>query len=111
MSRKIHWKEGVNPHDLHITMRQSLITIDDIYKNNGQEVVVTCTGAGEHCPSSLHPYGFAYDIRTRFFDEKKKKKVYDEIKEEFDHSRYIIVSESTHFHIQLNVMEVNRWER
>lgn len=102
-TRKLKWKDGVNPRDLQMIMRQSLLICDGVYKHYNKEVVVTCTGNGDHGPRSLHPWGYAYDIRTHFFTEDIKKCVYNDIAASFKKTNFQIVSEATHFHIEFDL--------
>lgn len=107
MSRKIYWKEGVNPADLKIEMRQALVICDKVYSDFGKKLTITCTGDGSHCPSSFHPFGLAFDMRTHVLTEEEKKKISSKIREDFRHlhTRYTLVEESTHFHVEFTPQE------
>lgn len=102
MSRKLKWKDGVDPSGLHSVMRQALLICDSVYYHYNKELVVTCTGAGDHGPDSLHPFGFAFDIRTHYFTDVIKKRVLIDISAKFKNTYFQIVSEPTHFHIEFD---------
>lgn len=107
MSRKIHWKKGdskgrpdVNPSDLQLVMRKGLLIVDKEFERLGFELTITCTGDGDHSPTSLHPWGFAFDCRTRMLSAQQKNVLYDMIEAEFKNTPFQIVEHSTHFHIE-----------
>lgn len=92
-------KEGASIQGLNIKMRPALISADRIWKEHGQELVITAGLDGEHSAGSLHYYGLAIDCRTRYFNENTKclvaKKLKSSLGTDFD-----IVSHSTHIHIE-----------
>ena len=102
---KIKWKAGVKPRDNHLIMRWERIQVANIYKKHGKELVITCTGGGSHSITSLHPDGYAFDCRTYYFSSNEKKKVFEEIKEVFRGTKYQVVFESDHFHIEFDIGE------
>ena len=98
-------KEGVIMSDKPV-MRRLLITADRIWKKHKQILVVTSGMEGTHSAGSYHYYGYAYDFRTRYFDEETKTKVAKELQEALDKyvpKLYKVVKEPTHIHVQ--------WER
>ncbi len=92
-------KDGANIHGLDIHMRPVLIEADRIWKNNGQEAVVTSGLDGVHSAGSLHYYGRAVDFRTRYFDELHKRKVAKLLREALGGS-YDVIEHSTHIHVE-----------
>jgi hypothetical protein len=94
-------KEGVIMNGLKFQMRHAIMMANQIWAEYGQELVITSALDSEHSPGSLHYYGYAVDLRTRYFDEKVKLKV---IKELSDGLRlldtgYRMVVHDTHIHI------------
>jgi hypothetical protein len=95
-------KDGVQLKDLQFVMREVLINADEIWEEEGQELVITSTAESVHSSSSLHPYGLAIDLRTRYFDDLTKQKVYKKLIKKLG-ERFTVISEPTHIHVQLNL--------
>lgn len=95
-------KEGVELKDLAIEMRDVLIEAENIWKRYGRKegVTVTSTGDGVHSAGSLHPYGLAVDLRTRYFSQEEIDAVHAELLSSLDHSLYDIFIHSTHIHVE-----------
>lgn len=92
-------KTGVTMTGLKPQMRHALITADQVWENNGQELVVTSALDGEHSAGSWHYYGYALDLRTRYFDNKTKQKVFVELCHNIG-EHYLVIMEPTHIHVQ-----------
>ena len=95
-------KEGVILAGLHLSMRHALLTIDKVYKEHGQELVITSALDGEHSAGSLHYYGLALDIRTRYFALTEVPIVVNKLKEQLGCS-YKVILEKTHIHIERRI--------
>lgn len=95
-------KDNVKLEGLHIAFRRALGVIESIYKDAGQELVITCTTGGVHSPTSLHPYGRAIDIRTHYFTDNVKRRVLQELKHRLG-CLFDVVWHSTHIHIELDI--------
>lgn len=97
-------KDGVELSGLEFIMREVLIQADEIWSENGQELVVTSTNdwADNRTAGSLHPYGLAVDFRTRYFDDVTKQKAYKQLLKKLG-DKYIVISEPSHIHVQLNL--------
>ena len=97
-------KDGVILAGLRIEMRHALMTADRIWRQHGQELVITAGLDGAHSAGSLHYYGLAIDCRTRYFSVGDKQLVVNALKrslpEEFD-----IVSHETHIHIEFDIFK------
>lgn len=100
MARKIHWKEGVRSRDLRRRMRPALLIVDSVLAGMNRRFTVTCTADGDHSPTSLHPWGFAFDVRTRHMSITQQRKALQEIEDRFKSTPYEIVFHTTHFHIE-----------
>lgn len=95
-------KDGVVMSGLQIQMRPVLTLADHIWHQLGHELVVTSATEGTHRPGSLHYYGYALDLRTRYFDNKKAREAESLLKhalQDID-KRYIVMWEGTHMHIE-----------
>jgi hypothetical protein len=75
-------KDGVTLAGLHPVMRPVLREAEAIWKAHGRSEGVTVTEArgGEHSAVSWHYYGFALDLRTRYFDFDEAVQVYETLK-------------------------------
>ena len=92
-------KEGVNLAGLKIEMQPVLVAASKIWERHGQELVVTCGPGGTHSPGSLHPYGYAVDLRSRYFDSGTKIYVVESLQKELGDD-YDVVSHRTHIHVE-----------
>ena len=92
-------KEGVSLVGLKIEMRTVLIEADKLWKRYGQELVITCGPGGTHSPGSLHPYGYALDLRSRDFDSGTKGYVVETLRKELGDD-YDVISHGTHIHVE-----------
>ncbi len=92
-------KKGVVLAGLQFPMRTVLIKASHIWEQNGQELVITSTLDGVHSPGSLHPYGYAVDLRTRYF----KHTVAIQIELSLDNAlsdEYNVILHKTHIHVE-----------
>lgn len=105
--RKIKWKKGVRARDLQPVMRRALLIVDKVFEKYKKDLTVTCTGDGDHSTTSLHPWGYAFDVRTRNLSKKIKLKIYKEIEILFKKTPFEIIFHSTHFHIE---HDPNNWK-
>lgn len=96
-------KEGASLQGLDIRMRLALIEADRIWKNSGEELVITAGLDGEHSAGSLHYYGFAIDCRTRYFSDEEVNAVARLLHIALDQEGYDIVVHKTHIHIEYDV--------
>lgn len=91
-------KLGVTIAGLDLRMRPVLIAAEKIWKDFGQELVITSGLDGEHSAGSLHYYGLAVDLRTRYFLGEDKMKVTKLLRKALG-SGYVVLAESTHIHV------------
>lgn len=92
-------KKGVTLYGLQLSMRKVLICADTIWRHTGRELVITETVGGVHSPGSLHPYGYAVDLRTRYFTQLQKKGVVKKLRELLP-SNYRVIEHPTHIHVE-----------
>ena len=92
-------KMGVKLEGLNIKMRPVLMAADKIYKQFGQELVITCTTGFIHSAGSLHYYGYAIDLRSRYFDDFTLKQVVANLQNQLGQS-YNVIAESDHIHVE-----------
>ena len=92
-------KEGVILNGLKIEMRPVLIEAETIWKRAGEELVITGGLDGTHSAGSLHYYGFALDLRTRYFSTDVAKTVYGALRASLDDDFDVILHKS-HIHVE-----------
>jgi len=94
-------KEGVAMQGLQIEMRLVLKAANNIWKHHGRELVITSALDGTHSAGSYHYFGYAVDLRHRFFTSTEKVSVTKELKEVLGPD-YTVINERTHIHVQFN---------
>lgn len=94
-------KDGVILAGLDLSMRKALIAAEKIWKELGRPEGVTITSAldGVHSAGSLHYYGFAIDLRTRYFTAEQKVAAAQALMLELP-VEYEVIMEPTHIHIE-----------
>lgn len=91
-------KRGVTLYGLQLPMRIVLIEASHIWSVYGKELVVTSTTDGVHSPESLHPFGFAVDLRTRYFSAKTISDIARILQATLSRD-YKVLVEKTHIHV------------
>lgn len=94
-------KAGANIQNIDVRMRPVLIAAERIWKEHGQELVVTCGLDGTHSAGSLHYYGRALDFRTHYFDIYVSQEIVNELRAALG-SDYDVVLESDHIHVEFD---------
>lgn len=84
---------------MQIQMRKVLMTADALWKEHNQELVVTEGTSGVHSSGSLHYYGYALDLRTRYFDAAEKPGIAGALKERLGKD-YDVIIHKTHIHVE-----------
>ena len=101
------FKEGVQRANLQIEMRPVLTTADEIWRNHGRELVITSVQDGNHSPGSLHYYGYAVDLRTRYWERDEARQVYYELKEALKSMpEYDVVWHESHNHVEYDIFKI-----
>ena len=99
-------KNGANIQGLDIRMRPALIAASEIWNNLGQELVITSGLDGEHSAGSLHYYGLAVDMRTRYFDDNLKSIAADRLRKELGNN-FDVIEHSFHIHVEFDPKKSN----
>jgi hypothetical protein len=68
-------------------------------------LVVTSGTDGTHSAGSLHYYGYALDVRTRFLTEDEKKQVVEQLRNDLQ-SDYHVIEHSTHIHVEYDKAKI-----
>ena len=97
-------KPGVDPRHIQPELLLALIVADGVWRNFGQELVVTEIFAVDgHSDASLHYDGRAADLRTRYFHESEVSNVAKALRNALgdpDGRLYDVVVHKTHIHIE-----------
>ena len=97
--RKMRVKPGVHLYGLQLPMRKVLTHADKLWTKYGKELVITSTVDGVHSPGSLHPYGYAIDLRTHYFPPSSHTTIAAELQAELG-SDYRVIVHETHIHVE-----------
>ena len=92
--------DSVNIWGLQPCMQPVLKHADAIWTGAGQELIITSGRDGIHSAGSLHYYGLAVDLRTRYFDEGTKAEVARALKDLLGPMGYDVIVHSTHIHVE-----------
>lgn len=104
-------KPGVFLHNLKMEMRKVLIAADSIWKDHDRELVVTDTDGTiwnedtrqwecfVHSPGSLHPFGYAVDLRSDYFGRGEAEVVAQALRDQLGEG-YDVIVHSTHIHVE-----------
>lgn len=96
---KIILKEGVIIAGLDRRMRPALIHGARIWKSFNQKLVITSGLEGEHSPGSLHYYGLAIDMRTRYFSDIEVSQVAAQLTKDLGDDFDVVITK-THIHCE-----------
>ena len=89
----------VNIWGLQPQMQRVLKEADKIWSEHGQELVITSARDGIHSAGSLHYYGFAVDLRTRYFSPNAKRQVANDLDDILGED-YDVIVHATHIHVE-----------
>jgi len=92
-------KKGAILTGLKMEMRPVLVEAGKLWRKYGQKLVVTEGLGGEHSAGSLHYYGYAVDLRTRYFDTKVQKEIHQQLKARLN-DNYDVILHSSHIHVE-----------
>lgn len=99
-------KEGVILQGLQLEMRAVLKHANEIWKKHGQELAITSGLDGTHSAGSYHYFGYALDLRTRYFIISERQEVVHALQHALARIKggkgYSVILESTHIHVQYN---------
>lgn len=93
-------KDGVTLQGLNINMRRAIMAADKVYKGHGEVLTITSTTEGQHSSWSLHPFGLAFDCRTRDLHNDIAASIAKELKQELGSWGFDVILEADHIHIE-----------
>lgn len=97
-------KKGVSLIGLRLVMRPVLVEADRIWEELGQELVITSGTDSEHSAGSLHYYGYAVDLRTRYFTQEEKFTAYCELVDALEYEGFNVFMHDTHIHVEFDAI-------
>ena len=92
-------KDDVIMAGLKLEMRKVLVCADNIWKDLGQELVITAALDGTHSAGSFHYYGYAVDLRSRYFSEEEKHVAASRLQSDLGDD-YDVIVHSSHIHAE-----------
>ena len=92
-------KSGVKLFGLQLPMRKVQIYAEEIWKEHGQKLVITSTTDSVHSAGSLHPFGYAEDLRTFYFKRSTKRIVADKLQKKLG-KNYQVIVKFNHIHVE-----------
>lgn len=94
-------KTGVDPVALAPQLLLALYVADGIWRELGEELVVTSLNDSKHSHTSLHYAGMAADLRTRYFSPAQVNNAAARLREALGtNPSYDVVVESDHIHLE-----------
>jgi hypothetical protein len=91
--------DSVNIWGLEVCMQRVLKEADKLWKEYGQELVVTSARDSMHSAGSLHYYGRAVDLRSRYFSDADKASVAEDLADILG-SDYDVITHKSHIHVE-----------
>lgn len=92
-------KSGVILAGIQIQMNPVLIEGEKLWKEHGEELVITAGLDGVHANRSLHYPGYALDFRTRYFAKNQHQLIANKLKDQLG-SEFDVIVHSTHIHVE-----------
>lgn len=78
-----------------------MLVADGIFRHIGLPCVITSVTGGKHMKGSLHPKGFAFDIRTRSLSTTNKVFLLSELTNSLPND-FDVIDESDHIHVEFD---------
>lgn len=94
-------KKNVKLENAVIEIRPVLQHAERVWKKHGQELVITSYRDGIHSASSLHYYGLAIDLRTRYFRSKQQVTLVARELQSALGRHFLVIVEHDHIHVQV----------
>lgn len=94
-------KEGVNPFGIRPELMMALLVADEVWKDFGENLVVTSINDSKHSDTSLHYAGQAADLRTRHWSPLVASDAASKLREYLGgNPDYDVIVEKTHIHLE-----------
>lgn len=91
-------KTGANPVGMTPQIIFAIIVAEDIYADEGFDLVVTSINDSQHADTSRHWSGDAVDLRTREFSGDIARRIVEKLRRALPR-HYLVLFESNHIHI------------
>lgn len=94
-------KRGASIQGLKIEMRPVLVHAAKIWYDIGRKELVITSGTEDyaHSPGSLHPYGYALDLRTHYFNKNIIGGITAELRARLG-DKYLVKVAKNHIHVE-----------
>ena len=92
-------KGAARVHGIRPELVLSAIIINQVYRDNASDPMITSGVDGKHSRGSLHYQGSALDFRTHDLLPSVQKKILDEIKQRLGDD-FDVVLEKDHLHVE-----------
>lgn len=100
----IKLEQGAVIAGLKLEMRPALIIGEKIWEQNGQPFVITSGLEGEHGAGSLHYYGYAIDVRVKFWGLTTQFNIRDRLRKELPEGFQVVFHPNHHIHIEYDAI-------
>ena len=77
----------------------AMIVVDSVFQEHGAACVVTSCVEGKHGANSLHPKGYAIDVRSSVLSAIEQVSVRDDLKRRLGPD-YDVILEIDHYHLE-----------
>lgn len=98
------FKKGVKVYGVRPELLLAIMVAEKVYEKNSLEFTITSINDGKHSRNSLHPFGFAFDLRTRHIAPDRQHMIRDEIANSLT-DEYDVVLEDDHIHLEYDRKE------
>ena len=93
--------DGVSTAGLQFEMRNVKVEAGRIWAEHGKKCVITAGTeySPKHSDGSLHPFGYALDLRSNYFTEAVKELIAWKLRAALGKG-YDVILEATHIHVE-----------
>lgn len=92
-------KDGVIMAGLQLPMWRVIVEASAVWDKYGHELVITSGLDGTHTPRSMHPFGYALDLRTNYFDSDETRRLVASDLQKKLGENYRVQFEGDHIHV------------
>lgn len=91
--------DRVNSNGIRPELVLALVIADQVYNDNGKNLVITSLNDSQHSKTSLHYSGAAADLRINYFTKSQSMKVVRDLRTRLN-ADYDVVLEENHIHLE-----------
>jgi len=90
---------SVNSNGIRPELVLALFIADQVYSDNGKNLVITSLNDSQHSKTSLHYSGAAADLRINYFNKSESMKVVRDLRTRLNDD-YDVILEEDHIHLE-----------